>query len=253
MITICPANVFPSRPPSSECTDCGFNAWCLPAKLTLRESKQFNERIRHSRLIKRNEYLHRVGSELTSLLVVNSGFLKTEMTDRTGYNQVTGFSMAGDLVGLDAIGTGKHQCNTTALEDSDLCAIRYSDFGELAQAIPALQHYLHRVIGAEIARDHGIMFVLGSMRAEQRIAAFLLNLAERLSARGHSGTHFSLPMTRQDIASYLGLRIETVSRAFSHFNNIRLIAANGKNIELKRPMELQYIVEGYREARKVSA
>jgi CRP/FNR family transcriptional regulator len=208
----------------------------------LHETRQFNDRIHHRRLIKRNEYLHRAGSELLSLFVVNSGFLKTGITNSGGFNQVTGFSMTGELVGLDAIGTGKHQCDTTALEDSHLCGMRYSDLEELGHAIPALQHHFHGVMGVEVARNHGTILLLGAMRVEERVAVFLLDLAMRFSARGYSGTHFRLPMTRQDIASYLGLKMETVSRAFSHLNSIGLVATSGKDVEIRNLLQLQHIV-----------
>ena len=242
MSTVCRVIFSPSSPPHGECRGCAFNAWCLPANLTLPESRQFNDRIHHRRPIKHNEYLHRAGSELKSLFVVNSGFLKTSITNGGGHHQVTGFSMAGELVGLDAIGTGKHQCDTSALGDSHLCGMRYSDFEELGHAIPALQHHFHRVMGAEIARDYGILILLGTMRVEERVAVFLLNLSTRFSARGYSGTHFRLPMTRQDIASYLGLKMETVSRAFSHLSDIQLIATEGKDIEIKSLLRLQQAI-----------
>lgn len=245
MSTVCPVNFSPSALSHSGCPNCGFIAWCLPANLKLNESKQFNDRIEHHRLIKRNEYIHHAGSALTSLYVIHRGFLKTSITDGDGRDQVAGFSMPGELVGMDAIGAGIHQCDTIALEDSHLCGMRYSEFEHLGQAIPALQHHFHRAMGAEIARDHGIMLLLGAMRAEERVAIFLLNLSKRFSARGYSGTHFRLPMTRQDIASYLGLTMETVSRVFSHFNNIQLIAVNSKDVEIKSLVHLQQIVGDY--------
>ena len=179
--------------------------------------------------------------------MICSGFLKTSITDGDGREQVAGFSMTGELVGMDAIGTGKHMCDTVALEDGSLCGMRYADFEELGRAIPALQHHFHRVMGAEIARDHGIMLLLGAMRVEERIAVFLLNLSRRFSARGYSGTHFRLPMTRQEIASHLGLTLETVSRAFSHFNNIQLTAINGKDVEIRSLARLQQLLNpGYK-------
>ncbi len=242
MSTVCHAVFFPSPAPHGGCPNCSLTAWCLPANLTLHESQQFNDRIEHRRLTMRNEYLHRAGSALTSLYVINSGFLKTSVTDGDGRDQVTGFTMTGEFIGMDAIGTGNHQCDTTALEDSHLCGMRYSDFEELGRAIPALQHHFHRMMGAEIARDHGIMLLLGTMQVEERVAVFLVNLSMRFSARGCSGTHFRLPMSRHEIASYLGMKMETVSREFSRLNNIQLIATNGKDIEIKNLPQLQRMI-----------
>ena len=239
----------PSEASYSRCPNCCFDAWCLPANLAAHEAKKLNDRIEHRRLIKRNEYLHYAGMGLTSLFVIKSGFLKTKVTNRNGREQITGFSMAGELVGLDAIGEGKHQCDTAALVDSHLCAIAYVAWEQLILEIPALQRHFHRAMSAEIVRDHGIMLLLGAMRAEERVGIFLLNLSMRFSARGYSGTHFMLPMTRQDIASYLGLKMETVSRVFSHFHNNQVIAINNKNVEIRSLARLQEIVGDYEPGR----
>lgn len=233
---------FPSSLPGGECPNCGFKAWSRSANLASCDSERLNDRIDHRRLVKRNQYLNRAGSKLSSLYVIYSGFLKTSITDDGGREQITGFSMAGELVGLDSIGTGKHQCDTVAIEDSHLCEIAYSDFARLSCDIPSLQHHFHRMMGAEIARDHGIMLLLGAMRAEERIAMFLLNLSIRFSARGYSETQFRLPMARQDIGSYLGMTVETVSRTFSQFNNLRLIAINGRYIEIRDLPQLRQLI-----------
>lgn len=239
MSAVCLVSSLRSRMPQNGCPNCGFDSWCLPANFTLRESKKFNDRIEHRRSIKRSKFLYHAGAPLESLHVINSGFLKTSMADSDGREQVIGFSMTGELVGLDAIGTGKYLCDSIALEDSSICGIRYSDLVELGHAIPALQHHFHQIMSAEITRDHGIMVLLGIMSAEERVATFLLNLSVRFSARGYSGTCFRLPMTRQDIGSYLGLKLETVCRILSHFNNIRLISINQRVIEIKSILKLR--------------
>lgn len=228
-----------SRLPHGACPNCGLGHWCLSAKLTLYESGQFMDIIEHRRPLRRNEQLHRAGSALKSLYAINSGFLKTSITDNDGREQVVGFSMTGELLGMDAIGTGMHQCDTAALEDSSVCGLRYADLEKLGHAIPALQSHFHREMGTEIAREHGIMLLLGAMCAEERIATFLLNLSRRLSARGYSGICFRLPMTRQEIGSYLGLKLETVSRVFSYFNDLQLISVRSKTITIESMAKLQ--------------
>lgn len=245
MSAVCLVSSSQSRIPQNGCPNCGFDSWCLPANLTLRESKKFNDRIEHRRPIKRSKYLHRAGAPLESLYAINSGFLRTSIADSDGREQIIGFSMTGELVGLDAIGTGKYLCDSIALEDSSLCGMRYSDLEELGHAIPALQHHFHQVMSAEITRDHGIMVLLGAMSAEERVATFLLNLSKRFSARGYSGTCFRLPMTRQDIGSYLGLKLETVCRVLSHFNNIQLISINQRVIEINSILKLRQRFAGY--------
>lgn len=176
---------------------------------------------------------------MRSLYVVNSGFLKTSVSDSVGREQVIGFSMTGELVGLDAIGEGTYLCDSIALEDSSVCGIRFSDLEELCRTIPALQNHLHTVMGAEIVRDHGIMLLLGAMSAEERVITFLLNISMRFSTLGYSGLNFRLPMTRRNIGSYLGLSLETVSRVFTCLDNMQLLSINHRSIEIKSMLKLQ--------------
>jgi CRP/FNR family transcriptional regulator, anaerobic regulatory protein len=239
MGSVSPISRSASEPTQNECPNCGFLAWCLPASLELRESQRLHGLVTHQRPIKRDGFLYHAGSALGSLYVISSGFMKSSITDGDGREQVAGFSMTGDLVGMDAIGTGRHMCDTVALEDGRLCGMRYADLEELGSTSAALQRHFFRVMGTEIARDHGVMLLLGAMRVEERIAVFLLDLSRRFSARGYSGTHFRLPMRRQEIASHLGLQLETVSRAFSHFNHIQLTAINGKDVEIRSLARLQ--------------
>jgi CRP/FNR family transcriptional regulator len=213
-----------------DCQNCGFNAWHLPANLTVHESAQFNACISHRRPLRRNEFLHHVGTALTSLYVLHSGFLVTRVADAAGHEHIISFSMPGELVGLEAVGASRHQCETAALEDSHLCGMTFADLEQLGRKIPELQRHFVRVMGQEITRDYGIMLLLGSLNAEQRVALFVLNLSKRFAARGYSGVHFRLPMTRYEIGNYLGLKLETVSRVFSHFNEARLMAINGKDL-----------------------
>jgi CRP/FNR family transcriptional regulator len=140
--------------------------------------------------------------------------------------------MAGDLLGLDAIGSGSHTCDTIALDDTEVCEIPFSSLEQLSRELPTLQHQLHRIMSREIVRDHGVMLLLGSMSAEERLAAFLLNLSQRFAARGYSPNEFRLRMTREEIGSYLGLKLETVSRALSAFQERGLIKVRQKDVRI---------------------
>ena len=164
---------------------------------------------------------------------MRTGFLKSCVLHDDGREQVAGFHMMGELLGMDAIGSGNHMCDAIALEDSEVCEIPFGELERLGRDIPALQQHFHRIMSREITRDYGVMLLLGSMRAEERLAAFLLNLSQRFVARGYSSTQFILRMTREEIGSYLGLKLETVSRAFSHFQNEGMISVHGKDIEIK--------------------
>src|SRR5262249_34316212 len=148
---------------------------------------------------------------------VRSGFFKTCVVDGEGREQVTGFSMGGELLGMEGIGAGSYESAAVALEDSEVCVMPYALIEEIAAQGPAMQRRMNAVLAREIVRDHGVMMLLGSMRAEERLATFLLNLSRRFTARGYSPSEFHLRMTREEIGSYLGLKLETVSRLFSRF------------------------------------
>ena len=224
------------------CSSCSLHELCLPAGLGQEELERLDKIINLKRPLKRGEYLYRSGGELQSLYAVRTGFMKSCVLHDDGREQVAGFHMAGELLGMDAIGTSKHMCDAIALEDSDICEIPFGDLEQLSRDIPTLQRHFHRIMSREIARDYGVMLLLGSMRAEERLAAFLLNLSQRFAARGYSPTRFILRMTREEIGSYLGLKLETISRAFSHFQNEELIAVHNKSIELKDSAGLHALI-----------
>ena len=235
------ATVSPIREPDSRegahgqtlCRTCGLRQLCLPAGLGPQEMDRLDKIVHRKRPLKRGAYLYRAGGALQSLFAVRTGFLKSSVLHDDGREQVAGFHMTGELLGMDAIGTGKHICDSIALEDSEVCEIPFADFEHLSGEIPTLQQHFHRIMSREIARDYGVMLLLGSMRAEERLAAFLLNLSQRFAVRGYSPTSFNLRMTREEIGSYLGLKLETISRAFSHFQSEGLVSVQNKSIEIR--------------------
>jgi CRP/FNR family transcriptional regulator len=166
------------------------------------------------------------------LFAIHSGSFKSQVLHEDGAEQVTGFQMTGEIIGLEAICDNQHSCDAVALESSIVCELPYDKLETLSQKIPTLQRHLYKIMSREIARDQGIMLLLGSMRAEARLAAFLLNLSKRLAARGYSPTQIQLRMSRQEIGSYLGLKLETVSRTFSHFQNSGFIKVKRREIEI---------------------
>src|SRR5262249_37844646 len=149
---------------------------CLPAGLCVEDMERVQGVVYARRRVKRGETLFNAGDEFKAVYAIRSGFFKTTVNDGEGREQVTGFSMGGELLGLEAIGTGRHSGNAIALEDSEVCVMPFSLVEETAREVPALQRHVHAVLSREIARDHGVMMLLGSMRAEQRLAAFLSNL-----------------------------------------------------------------------------
>ncbi|MGE5769808.1 MAG: fumarate/nitrate reduction transcriptional regulator Fnr [Betaproteobacteria bacterium] len=214
------------------CSNCNLRELCLPLGLNEAELERLDEMVSTRRRLKRGDHLYRSGNGFDAIYAIRSGFFKTDVLLEDGREQVTGFQMAGELLGLDGISTERHTCNAIALEDSEVCAIPFSHLESLSREIQTLQRHFHKVMSREIVRDHGVMMLLGTMRAEERLAAFLLNLSQRFTARGFSPADFYLRMTREEIGSYLGLKLETVSRAFSRFQEEGYIAVQQKHIRI---------------------
>jgi len=214
------------------CSSCTLRELCLPCGLSDEELDRLENLVALRKRLRRGEHLYRAGEPFSAIYAIRSGFFMTDVVVSDGRDQVTGFQMAGELLGLDGIGTETHSCNATALEDSEVCVIPFSRLEGLSREIQTLQSHFHRVMSREIVRDHQVMMLLGTMRAEERLAAFLLNLSQRFTARGFSPAEFYLRMTREEIGSYLGLKLETVSRAFSRFQDAGLISVQQKHIRI---------------------
>ncbi len=214
------------------CSNCNLRELCLPVGLTHEQLDSLEELVYTRKRVKRGESVFRVGGAFQSLYAIRSGFFKTRVATEDGRDQVSGFHMAGEMLGIDGIGTEFHNCDAVALEDSEVCVIPYSKLEEVARRFEPLQHHFHKVMSREIVRDHGVMLLLGSMRAEERLAAFLLNLSQRFTVRGYSASEFILRMTREELGSYLGLKLETVSRTFSKFQDEGLISVQQKHIRI---------------------
>jgi CRP/FNR family transcriptional regulator len=214
------------------CSSCSLREICLPTGLSPDEVEKMDQMVYTRKRVKRGDSVYRSEEKFASLYAVRSGFFKTTLVMEDGRDQVTGFHMAGDMLGMDGIGTDQHSCNAVALEDSEVCVIPYARLEELSRELYVLQQHFHKVMSREIVREHGVMLLLGSMRAEERLAAFLLNLSQRFTSRGYSPSEFNLRMTREEIGSYLGLKLETVSRTFSKFQEDGLIGVQQKNIRI---------------------
>ena len=226
------------------CSLCSLRELCLPIGFGPDELQQLDALTGSKRLVKRGEHLYRTGSEFTAIYAIRGGFFKTSVVHDDGREHVTGFHMMGDIMGLDAISTEANVCDAVALETSEICEIPFDKLSDLSMVMPVLHQNLHKIMSREIAFDHEIMLMLGKMRAEERLAAFLLNLSQRFSARGYSAASFQLRMTREELGSYLGLKLETVSRIFSRFQEEGLIGVQKKLIELKDTDGLKRLLGG---------
>lgn len=226
------------------CSSCNLRELCLPVGMSNDQLEQLDTMVATRRSIPRGDSLFRCGDEFQSLYAVRTGFFKTCVSSEDGRDQVTGFQMAGELLGLDGIGTDRHTCDAVALEDSQVCVIPYHQLEDLSRELSDLQRQFHKIMSREIVRDHGVMLLLGSMRAEERLAAFLLNLTQRLKTRGFSPTALILRMTREEIGSYLGLKLETVSRTFSKFQDEGLLEVKQRDIRILNQAGLEELVNG---------
>lgn len=204
----------------------------MPVDLQPQEMDRLDELVATRRKVKRKELLFHNGEKFTSLFAIRTGVFKTRVTTEDGRDQVTGFQMAGEIIGLDGIVNGQHSCDAVALEDAEVCVMPYERLEELSREVTALQRHVHQVMSREIVREHGVMLLLGSMRAEERLAAFLMNLVKRLHARGFSATELILRMTREEIGSYLGLKLETVSRTLSKFVEEGVVEVNQRHVRI---------------------
>ncbi len=224
------------------CSNCNLRELCMPVGLSAEQMERIDDIVATRRKIKRGSALFRHGETFTSLYAIRTGFFKTSIATEDGRDQVTGFQMAGEIIGLDGIVSDRHSCDAIALEDAEVCVMPYSSLEELSREVTALQHHVHKVMSREIVREHGVMLLLGSMRAEERLAAFLLNLVQRLHTRGFSQSELVLRMTREEIGSYLGLKLETVSRTFSKFADEGLIEVKQRHVRILNTEKLQNLV-----------
>lgn len=224
------------------CSNCNLRELCMPIGLSQEELDRIDDAVASRRKIKRNTTLFRTGEKFTSLYAIRTGFFKTCVASEEGRDQVTGFQMAGEVIGLDGIVNDLHTCNAVALEDAEVCVMPWDRIEELSREVPALQRHVHKIMSREIVREHGVMLLLGSMRAEERLATFLLNLVQRLHARGFSQSELVLRMTREEMGSFLGLKLETVSRTFSKFVEEGIVEVRQRHVHILNTDGLREIV-----------
>ena len=224
------------------CSNCNLRELCMPVGLNDDQLKRIDDVVAVRRKIKRGATLFRNGEQFTSLFAIRTGFFKTCVATEDGRDQVTGFQMAGEIIGLDGIVNDHHTCDAVALEDAEVCVMPFDRIEELSREVNALQHHVHKIMSREIVREHGVMLLLGSMRAEERLAAFLLNLVQRLHARGFSQSELVLRMTREEIGSYLGLKLETVSRTFSKFVEEGIVEVRQRHVRIVNSDALKQLV-----------
>jgi len=227
------------------CSNCHLRDLCLPCGLEGSDVQRLDGLLFGRRRIRTGETLYRAEDRFQFIYAVRSGNFKSSLTLADGREQVSGFHMAGELMGLDGVAHGRHASAATALEDAEVCAIPYAHLAELAAGSADMQMVMARLMSREIVREHSLMMLLGSMNAEERLAAFLINLSQRLKARGYSPHEFHLRMSRAEIGSYLGMKLETVSRTFSAFQQQGVLEVDKRHIRILDPDALALAFQGH--------
>ncbi len=230
-------------PLTTHCSNCSLRDVCLPRGMKPSDVDGLDD-LQFSRTkVKAGETLYHEGQTFRNIYAVRMGTFKSTLTLADGREQVSGFQMAGELMGLDGIADGAYASNCTALEDTEVCTIPYDQISGLAATSADLQQAVSRLMSREIVREHSLMMLLGSMNAEERLAAFLLNLSQRLKLRGYSAFEFHLRMSRAEIGSYLGMKLETVSRTFSAFLQQGILEVDKRHIRILDPMALKRVFD----------
>jgi CRP/FNR family transcriptional regulator len=226
------ADVISIRDLRAHCASCSLRELCLPMGLGTDAMRELEALVVGRQRFKKGAAIFHPGDRFTALYAIRSGSCKTTVSDQSGREQVIGYHLMGDMVGFDGIESGQHKCQAVSIEDTEICAVPFARLEELASRLPPLQHNLHRFLSRELVRDENLLLAVGSMDAQERIAAFLLSLSQRYQLRGYSSKQFVLRLTRKDIGSYLGMKLETVSRLLSHLQSKKLIKINKNVIQL---------------------
>ena len=230
--------------PEAHCKDCGLAAMCLPLALHDKDMDTLDDIVKRGKPMRKGELLFRQGDTFNSVYALRSGTIKTFSVDDTGVELITGFHLAGELIGLSGMDNERQPLSAMALETTSVCEIPYERLDDLTASIPGLRRQVMRLMSREIREDQQMMLLLSKKTADERIATLLINLSARFRSRGYSANRFRLAMSRNDIGNYLGLAVETVSRVFTRFQQQGLVAAEGKQIEILDHAELCALAGG---------
>ncbi len=227
----------------ASCPDCRLSVLCLPYGLQPNEVKLLSTIVKDRRPLRLDDHLYLQGEECLHLYAVKSGSFRSFILNADGFEQTIGFYFPGEIMGLDALQYGRYSSSTIALETGTVCEVPLTRLNELCGQIPGLQMQMMRILGKEITSDHDQIVLLGHRTAKERIASFLLMLSRRYEALGFSSTNFNLSMRRQDIANFLGITIETVSRQLAELSKQGIITVKQRGIQINNLSLLTLIVE----------
>lgn len=225
------------------CKNCRLVDLCLPCGLQKIELEEFEAMVKNKAPLLSDQYLYRQDDECRSLYVVKTGSFRSFISSTDGAEQTIGFYLPGELMGFDAFQHGSFTSSSVALETSKVCELPLSQLNELCRLIPSLQAQMLRVLGKEIESDHNQILLLGHRSAKEKMAIFFLRLSHRYNVLGFSKTEFNLTMKRQDIANFLGITNETVSRLLTELHQQGIMTINRRNIKINNMNALKVLVE----------
>ncbi len=224
------------------CRDCNLRELCFPHGMNDEELSNMDAVVEQPKSLHKNDFLYRDGDKTVALYAVRSGCVKTMTESANGDEQIVGFHLAGELLGLDGFADGVHTCNAVALETASVCELPLNQLETLCHKLPGLQKQMRRIMGKEVSKDHKLLLLLGKMAADERLASFLLSLSARMEERHWNANEFNLMMPRQDISNYLGMAVETVSRLFASFQNKKIIEVDRRHITILDMSRLKMMV-----------
>jgi len=221
------------RQAQAACSQCSLVELCLPKGLTAEELEVFEQAISRKKPLQKSEYLYRAGEEMTSLYTVKTGAFKANIDSVDGQENIVGFFMPGELMGLDGIASGQYQCDMIALSDAHVCQLSYLEFDQIAEKFPVLRQEILSVSSNNLTTAQKMLMFIGKRPVEERLAMFLISISQRFKARGLSESRFQLPMSRHDIANYLGMAPETISRQFKKLQDQDLVSIQNRDLTIK--------------------
>lgn len=225
------ANTF-NRQIQVACGQCSLLELCLPKGLSSEELEFFEQAVSPKKPIGKSEYLYRAGEEMIALYTVKTGAFKANIDSADGQENIVGFYLPGELVGLDGIPSGEYQCDVIALGDAHVCQLLYHDFQRISNQLPILREEILSISSSNMTTAQKMLFFIGKRPVEERLAMFLISLSQRFGARGLSELRFQLSMSRHDIANYLGMAPETISRQFKKMQDQGLISIDNRDITI---------------------
>ena len=214
------------------CEACSLSELCLPRGLSTEEIATLDAYIERPRKMDANTQIFQPGDEFTGIFAVRSGGVKTYLTKKTGEQQILGFHLPGEIFGLDGLEHNSHRCYAATMDNTSYCLLPFSQLDDLCASIPELRNQVYKLMGHELNCDHSHQLLLGQQTAHERLATFLLSISSRFKRRGFSPNSFMLPMSRHDIACFLGIAVETVSRLFKSFQEQGIVRINRKQVDL---------------------